>query len=105
MKSTVSEFDFVDAFKQCGRADQFTRSARLAIFEYLENLENDIGEEFELDPIAICCEYSEYADWQELVEQYSLDLDEDADEDTVRDWFAERTSVIEFPGGIVIADF
>ena len=60
MKSTVSEHDFTQAFVDMNRGDNFSPDGRVALFDYLEQLEEDIGEEFELDVIALCCEYCEY---------------------------------------------
>lgn len=50
---------FQDAFRRCGRQEQFTYTAQRALFDYLEQLEADTGENIELDVIALCCEYAE----------------------------------------------
>ena len=39
----------------------------------LEQLEDDIGEEIELDVIALCCEYAEYDSLAEFREDYGED--------------------------------
>ena len=41
-----------------------------ALFEYLVSLEEDTGEEMELDVIGICCEFYEYEDLKEFQENY-----------------------------------
>jgi hypothetical protein len=56
---TVNESAFHDAFINYGRKDQFSYEGRKALFEYLENLAEDLGEPMELDVIALCCDYSE----------------------------------------------
>ena len=59
MKTTVTRHDFHEAFAK-QRPDNFTPDGLNALYDYLTELENDIGEEMELDVIAICCDYTEY---------------------------------------------
>jgi hypothetical protein len=76
MKITVTEQIFLDEFRNSSRADQFSRNALVAIFNYITEAEGDVpadeGSEIELDVIAICCEYVEVenSDTDEL-ENYS----------------------------------
>ena len=82
-----------------------------ALVEYLEQLEEDMGEEIEMDFIAIRCEYTEYSTAQEVLENYAPDFeyDEDDDEDEKEtaavEWLQDRTTVIVFSGGVIIQDF
>lgn len=78
MKTTVSLYDFRDAFQHL-RPDNFTYEGLTALYEYFEQFEADTGEELELDVIAICCDFSEDT-WQNIAENYSIDLD-DCDDD------------------------
>ena len=109
MKTTVSEHDFCQAFVDCGRENQFSWEARKAIFEWLEEMDADCGTETELDPIAICCEFSEHDTALDCVEDCgygfeptSTDLDDEEIEDEAMEYLMENTSVIVFNGGIVI---
>ena len=43
------------------------------LFQYLDNLSEDCGEDIEFDPIALCCEFSEY-NLQEFNEDYDCEL-------------------------------
>ena len=61
MKQTVNSSDFVDAFRTHNRMDQFSYEGLKALFEYLEQYEEDTGEETELDVIAICYDFSEHS--------------------------------------------
>jgi len=74
MKTTVTRNDFHDAF-QC-RPDNFSYAGLDALFEYFERYESNLGEEIELDPIAICCEYTEAA-IADVLEDYNLDTLDD----------------------------
>ncbi len=70
MKQTISEYDFIEGFRTCNRENNFTVGGRRALYEYLCDLEEQIGEEMEFDPIAICCTYTQWADLNEIIEAY-----------------------------------
>jgi hypothetical protein len=102
MKQTVTEYDFVNAFDQYNRSENFSRQGRHALFEWLSELEEDMGEEIELDVIGICCAFTEYESIGEFNEAYGTEY-EDWDEVsndrgnvipfTHADYFAEGHSV------------
>jgi len=60
MKQSVNFSMFVDTFRSYGRYEDFGYAALRALFDYLEDMESDTGEEIELDVIALCCDYSVY---------------------------------------------
>ena len=85
MKQSVNKYDFHNAFETMGRATQFSYDGREALFDYLEQLEEDCGQEIELDVIALCCDYSENT-VENILKEYSLDsLDDLRDQTTVID--------------------
>lgn len=91
MKQTINFYDFERAFHNCGRADNFSYEAKKAIFDYLESLEEDTGEEIELDVIAICCDFNE-STLQEINNDYYKEfvtLEEAAE------WMERETSVVD----------
>lgn len=51
--------EFQDAFTYADRAEQFSYEGLKALYDYLTELSEDIGEDIELDVIALCVEYSE----------------------------------------------
>jgi len=55
MKQTVTKSMFRDAFKQVGRND-FSYEGLGSLYDYLEQYEDNTGEEIELDVLAICCD-------------------------------------------------
>jgi hypothetical protein len=105
MKTIVSEYQFVDSFRACGRETQFTVPARRALFEYLEDYEKSTCFELELDPIGICCEFAEYPSALAASEAYGFKEGIDSKEESALEWLRNRTQVIEFDGGIVIQQF
>ena len=72
MFQQINEYDFIKAFEQV-RPDNFSRAGLSALYDYFEQLEEDIGNPIELDVIAICCEYSEYESLEEFQEDYGDD--------------------------------
>lgn len=109
MKQTVTRSDFIDAFHDMGREDNFSYAGLCALFDWLEELGEDTGQEVELDVVALCCEFSEYGSALEACENYDFEPDEDDDEDdqeqAALEWLHDRTPIIEFHGGIIIQDF
>ena len=86
MKTTVSLYDFREAFRTMGRAEQFSYEGLEVLFDYLEQYEEDTGEELELDVVALCCEYCEDT-VAEIAANYSIDLTDCEGED-------EQTEVV-----------
>ncbi len=71
MKQTINFSEFTDRFRDMDRDNNFTYEGKRALFDYLEEYEEDTGEEIELDVIALCCEYTEYKNLAELQENYT----------------------------------
>jgi len=108
MKTTVSVYDFREAFRQAGR-ENFTYDALGLLFDYFEGLEEDMGSEIELDVVAICCDYTE-DDAVSIAGNYDIDItDRDEEEalEAVQDYLNNNTSVVgtTSTGSIVYADF
>lgn len=100
MKITINDYQFVQAFKDAGRGDNFSYAGLQALFEYLQAYEEDTGEETELDVIGLCCEFTEYDDLDEFQNAYS------AEYKTLED-IEYHTIVIPIAGtnGFIIQDF
>lgn len=94
---TLTKSDFVQAFKQSSRKDQFSYEALEAIFEYLEDYSNDSGENVELDIVSICCDWNEEG-WEGIAKDHGIDLEgceDDADKiEAVRDHLEYHTQCI-----------
>lgn len=104
MKKTITESDFVNAFDQYNRGTNFSVKARKHLFQYLTEYEDDCGVELELDPIAFCCDYTEYDSKQECIDSFKhLDAFEMCEEeDEYRDVFSDYTSVISWDDDCVL---
>lgn len=105
MKQTVCESDFIRAFEDYDRVDNFGYDGLRVLFDWMEQYEQDCGEELELDVVALCCEYSRDS-WDSIAESYSIDLSncEDDDErmEAVEEYLCENTL---FVGQVGDSDF
>jgi hypothetical protein len=94
MIQTINVSDFRAAFHSMGRKDQFSYEGLGALFDYLEDFD---GGGYELDVIALCCDYSEDSP-EDIAEAYGIDLPEDQDEiehrEIVRDYLDNHTTVV-----------
>lgn len=131
MKTTVNFSEFCDRFAKMDRNENFSYAGKHALFDYLEELEADTGEEIEFDCIGLCCEWTEYATAFEAVEQYDeaeaqrmalsvfneygfvKGMNDDYPEwrrdadlwETCISWLNQHTQVIEFDGGVIIKNY
>lgn len=108
MIKTINFQDFCDQFSQFsdGYRDKFSYNGKRALFDYLEDYEEQTGEKIELDVIALCCEYTEYANISEVYDDYSQqENSEELSDAQMLEWLQDRTQVIEFDGGIIIQNF
>ena len=113
MKQTINLTDFTQAFEDMGRGDQFSYDALQEIFDYFEELESDLGEEMELDVIAICCDFTEDS-YTSIVENYDIDLsdaddpeDEEELEEIVLEYLSDNSGFAQATGAgqIVYTNF
>jgi hypothetical protein len=82
MITSVTRYDFINEFNAI-RPDQFTYAGLCALFDYLEQYEDDTGEQVELDVIAICCDFCQYDSAEEAWLSYDLDNREALEDNTV----------------------
>ena len=101
MKITLNEFEFIAAVRAV-RPNDFSVEGLRALFAHLEEVEQDSGEEMELDVIGLCCNWDEYPDAECAAADYGREFDSD---DEAFDFFCQNTTVIDFDGGIIIGNF
>lgn len=108
MKQNINTTDLYHDLKAMDR-DNFSYNGAKALMEYLEELEDDIGESIEYDPIAFCCDYAEYGEdeYQDLAQEYNQDFGnaDEFDTDEFFSWLQDNTTMIEFGGGIIVQSF
>lgn len=114
MKITLTTYEIANELMQDESADWSYAGAK-ALAKYLESVEDDTGEEMELDTVAIRCEFSEHASLQDWADDYFGDSDAVADQfgfsdedelqDAVRDYIYDHGTLIEFDDGIIVSSF
>ena len=98
MIQTITESQFVDAIVN-DDYNNMSYEGSQALFEYIEEYEDQTGQEIELDIVAIRCEWSEY----ENIEAVLKDYEDIKSLDDLRD----NTSVIEVPNSdrLIVNEF
>ena len=96
MKQSINFSQFIDAFKAHDRYDGYGYEALKVIYNYLEEYEEETGQEIELDVVAICCDYSA-ENHTDIAANYSIDLDgldDDEAKNTVIEYLQYHTSYL-----------
>ena len=125
MKKTLTQYDIAHELLRDDNA-AWTRAGAFALAEYLEQYEEETGEEMEFDHVAIRCDFSEYksiiafadeyfgGDNRQAADALGLEIaicgDEFEEEDwevenAVRDYIEGRGTLIEFDGGVIVSSF
>ena len=116
MKSTLSTNQIVQNLLADNNA-KWSRAGATALAEYLEEIEQESGQEMEFDGCAIRCDYAEHSSLSEWASEYfakgeaerSLGIKGDDDDETknrkTRDFIADHGTLLEFSGGIIVSRF
>ncbi len=117
MKLQLSTSHAVDLLRQDEYAGWSYKGAT-ALVEYLEELEEDRGEEINFNCIDLRCEFSEYQsvqDWltsrfgrplRDALKFADIDCDLSSDYDvyeSISEYIRDRGTLIEFEGGIIVS--
>ena len=102
MIRTITQQNFIDYFNTWHGGDyknKFTYDGKISLFNYLVELEYDMGKQTEFDIVAISCDFSEYENLQEIQKLY--------DGINNIDDLRNHTEVIEIPNitKLIIQDF
>ena len=92
MKKTLTIYDFREEVAKYSEnyKNQFSYEGLEALFNYLERCEEETGEEMEFDFVAICCDFKEYDNLEEIKQNYN-------NIETIED-LRNETQVIEIEG-------
>lgn len=104
MIRTITKTEFVDSFRNWDTyKDNFSYEGLESLFEYFEDLEDDIDQQIEFDVVGICVDFSEYENLQEIQKLYEGTHIEINNIEDLRD----HTQVIEIPNTtrLIIQDF
>jgi len=97
------EYAFWDYLRKSDNyKNNFTIEGAKALQAYYEQLSDDLGENIELDPIAWCCEWSEYKSLKEALKYYDPEGLK-AEEGLTLDDFTDVITLDN--GGVIVRDF
>lgn len=95
-----------DSYGNC-----FSYEGANALQEYLSTLNEEFDQDIEFDPIAWCCQYTEYESIKEAYKEHYGD-DSDLPREQCRttyeqqlEYFNDYTTIIEFDTGVIVQDF
>ena len=72
---SINEWEFIEEFKNANRENNFSREGLFALYEWYEELSECYEDNnYELDVIAICCEWSELTN-DDLISDYDYIID------------------------------
>lgn len=98
---TVNVYDIIDLVNKYGRMDNFGYHGWKKLFEYMENLSDDMGEDMELDIVAWCCEYTMLESAQEVFDAYEQinpggweDMNDEEKLEVIEAFLQENTQVV-----------
>lgn len=102
MKQTINKSQFIDAFQSSQYKDNFSYEGLCMLYEYLEDLADETGEEYELDIVALACEFTE-STYDEVISDYSIDMSEASNnEQHVLDYLEYNSIVCGYNDDIVL---
>ncbi len=96
MKKTITQNEFIREFEN---RNNFTKEGLINLFNYFEEIEEDMNEQFELDVIYICCNYTEYSNIKDLKEDYLIPFE---GKKRIREYLEARTQIVSFEEDCII---
>ena len=78
----MNEFDFKNEFKKI-RPNNFSYDGLTALYDYLTQYEESCDTELEFDPIAYCCEYTEFDSFEDVKKNYDVEDLEHLEQNTI----------------------
>ena len=71
MKTQVTMHDFIDTFNHMGRSESFSYDGFRALYDWIEEDDENSGVESEFDVIALDGNFTEYAGLEEFQKNYN----------------------------------
>lgn len=90
----LSRDELVRAFDDYNRGDNFSIKARRRLYDYFWDLSEGLGQDYDLDVIATCCDWSEHT-LDELVQEYGHMVDDLEHFEEIVELLEEYTTVLE----------
>ena len=102
MQIEINSFDFVNIFKKSDTyKNNFSNLGLYYLYKHLENYEEETEETIIVDMVAICCEFTEYENIEDIMSDYGLSAEEIYNSTEVISIYDVDNEVI----GYIIRDF
>ena len=92
-------------FREYGKEGYFSYEGFKALYDYLEEFSECTGEDFKIDVIALCGDFTEYESWEKIYNDYSYsynnecktfeELEEEGELNDLKEWVQNSTTIIE----------
>jgi len=84
MIQEITQSQFKDAFIKMGRKDNFSFEGLSVLYDFLNGAYEGTDQEYKLDVIALCCDFTEYESFEDFKKDYgqSYQSIEDLENDT-----------------------
>lgn len=103
MKQTLNAHQMAALLMEDNNAN-WTYDGALALSEYLIDQDEQTASDTEFNCVDIRCAYSQHSSLEQWADDYGSDIAGD-DDDTIRKFIQERSELIEFEGGVIVAEF
>lgn len=89
-------YQLQNLFEEYGRGNSFSNMGFDALFNYLDELSEDIGEDIKIDVIGIDGDYSEYESYEKIYDEYGYSYNNEVGyDDGFIEWLNDSTTVLE----------
>lgn len=108
VQTITEDYHFWYWLKESGNyKNKFSLVGAVAVQEWYEQLSDSLGTHVEFDPIAWCCEWTEYDNYTEVWNEYGrgkefIEGEELAIDDNIKLWLENNTQIIELDNGHVL---
>lgn len=96
-----SAYELEKLFIECGRGSQFSFEALKVLFDLLESMSEDSGNDFVIDVKGLCCDFAEYESIEDYNEQNGtefVDWESVQNDGDIENWTFVKSGKV---GGIV----
>ncbi len=105
----INQDEFIDIMVSVYNNSNFSYKGKIALYEYLKQYSEDLGQDLKLDPVTLCCEYTENniidLGWK-YGHPFDNCLPKESQQEHVKKWLQDRTVVIEVDKEtVIIQDF
>lgn len=94
MYKNIDFYAFRNEFNGSGYENNFSAEGLSGLFDYLENLEEETGEQIELDVVALCCDYTEFDSLEDFNNENDYDYTLEELKDVTDVVYSSATSLV-----------